>query len=105
MNKKIKHIKPNKKGSSLFLVIVSLAIVSIFAAISLLMSFGGYIAKHKDTRSDKNFYTLEERLDKMYMDIGMTANDIFVKQYQVVTCLFDIWNPNLISIHNITKPR
>ena len=64
------------------MVMITLAIVSIFASIALLMSFGGYIAKHKDTRSDKNFYTLEERLDKIYTYIGIEANSVFVEQYQ-----------------------
>lgn len=70
--KKIKKIleKLNNRGSSLVLVVVSLAFIGVIVGSLLSAALYGLRIKHRDLNAKDNFYVLEQSMNEIYTGVG-----------------------------------
>ncbi len=98
MNKK--HISSkiiNKKGSSLILVLVVIALITILSTLAMSLALNAYKASVQNKWADEDFYYCEECLDDVYGIIVAETNGIFMDNYKNVLTMFTKDNPEMIN--------
>lgn len=74
--------KRNNKGSSVVLVIVAIAFVSMLASMSAFMSYYNWMAKYNDRESKVNFYSAEEAMAEINAGLqNVVGNAMSVAYY------------------------
>lgn len=78
----------NKRGSSLILAMVAIALIAILSTLTLTLALNAYQASVQNKWADEDFYYCEECLEDVYGIIVGSANDIFINNYKQVTSIF-----------------
>lgn len=85
MNKQKKRI--NKKGSSLILVLVVIALISILSTLVLSLALNAYRTSIQNKWADEDFYYCEDRLEEIRETMVGDFNRIILNEYGHVTSL------------------
>lgn len=78
----LKRSKWNNHGSTLIIVLVVIAFVSILGTVTVTSAMMNLKMKEVDKQSKKGFYTAEEAVDEIYAGIGMVCMDSLKKCYE-----------------------
>lgn len=74
--------KKNNRGSSLVMVIVSMAIITLLVTMVLSLTIMNFRMKHTNLNAQKNFYTAEEALDEirqgLAQDLSLASSDAYL---------------------------
>lgn len=76
-----KKFLKNNKGSSLVIVLIAVAFVSILTAIILSAALGNYRLRVMNNNSKKTFYSAETALEEVYAGLGEVTCDIMEVSY------------------------
>ena len=87
----------NKKGSSLVLAIVVIALISILSTLVLSLSLNAYKTSVQNKWADEDFYYCEECLEDVYGIVVAVTNDIFLDNYKQVLSMFTSQAPDIIN--------
>lgn len=79
----------NNAGSSVILVIMTIAFVGMLVAIVTYMSYYNRLMKYGDRHSKDNFYTVETALDEINMGLQREVSDAMAESYAATSKLSD----------------
>lgn len=79
--RKKKMKKLNNEGSSIILVIVTVAFISMLVASVVYMAYYNYLMKNSDRSAKNNFYTAETVLDEINMGLQRELSDAMAEAY------------------------
>ena len=87
-------MKLNNSGSTLMIVMVAVALISVLATVLMAMSYMNYNMKVTEMNSKKNFYTAEVVLDQINVglqkEISDSLEDAYVRSMQRYTLENDV---------------
>lgn len=79
---RIKRIrKLNNAGSSIILVVISIAFISMLVSAVVYMAYYNYMMKNSDRSAKNNFYTAETVLDEINMGLQRELSDAMAESY------------------------
>ncbi len=78
----------NKKGSSLVLALVVIAIISILSTLVLTLSLNAYRTSVQNKWADEDFYYCEDYLEQVRQSLVSSVNDIILVNYKAVSAEF-----------------
>lgn len=87
--KSINKKNDNNAGSSVILVIMTIAFVGALVAIITYMSYYNHLMKYGDRHSKDNFYTVESALDEINMGLQRDISDAMAESYTATSKLSD----------------
>ncbi|MBQ7065633.1 MAG: Rpn family recombination-promoting nuclease/putative transposase [Lachnospiraceae bacterium] len=87
--KKTKGKCNDNTGSSVILVIMTIAFVGTLVAIVTYMSYYNHLMKYSDRSSKENFYTVETALDEINMGLQREISNAMAESYTATTKLSD----------------
>jgi hypothetical protein len=81
---KILRVLANKRGSSVIMVLVAMAFISILGTILMFSSFTGYQIKAAQARGGESFYNAETALDEIRAGVQSIVTDCIAKAHTAV---------------------
>lgn len=84
MSKKIKRNKLNNAGSTLVIVLVMVAFMTVLGTVAVTSAMVGYKMKLVDKEVKRTFYSAEEVVDEIYAGLGMKTMNILQDAYMDV---------------------
>ncbi len=87
----------NKKGSSLILALVVIALVTILSTLAMSLALNAYKASVQNKWADEDFYYCEECLKDVYSTVVAETNGIFMDNYVKVYTMFTKDTPEYIN--------
>lgn len=89
-----KVFKLNNNGSTMMIVLVAVALISVLATVLMAMSYMNYNMKVTELNSKKNFYTAETVLDQINVglqsEISASVEDAYIRSMQRYTLDNDV---------------
>lgn len=86
---KVKKKHNNNQGSSVILVVMTVAFVGMLVAIITYMSYYNYMMKYGDRSAKNSFYTVETALDEINMGLQREMSDSMAECYAEVNKISD----------------
>lgn len=74
----------NKKGSSLILALVVIALISILSTLVVTLSLNAYRVSVQTKWADEDFFYCEDRIEEVRREIVLATNDIIISSYTSV---------------------
>lgn len=85
----VKKEKSNNAGSSIILVVMTIAFVGMLVAVVVYMSYYNYLMKYGERSAKENFYTVENALDEINMGLQREISYAMAESYESSSKLSD----------------
>ncbi len=74
----------SNSGSTFVMVVIAIAFITVLATLIMGLAAMNVQLRNQDVDTKKTFYTAEEAVDEVYVNLGMVAMDEFANSYQKV---------------------